>query len=218
MKHVIFLLLILAFCFGCHESNSVEPILDSSTQLNRSNDLDGTMSVPEKDSDVARSIPSETKYNFNPEALNKECGGCLNGTTLEYIVEGPERHISNAQIWAPSEMTIDGKKINTRHIYTINRVENIGMGGKTLEGTTWGTFEIKAVRKGSQAKLFEGEFKGEIFLNRAKIKLSGKGLGPYAKYNYYSEEEQVCTNKNGKLRCWTSKSNGFLYPDPVKEN
>lgn len=216
MRLVMCIMLFVVIFLGCHESNSVEPILNNSTQLNKSNDLDGTLNVSQ-DKDI-KVVPFSSKYNFNPEAPNKECGDCLNGTTLEYIVEGKERHFNNAQMWAPSEMTIDGKKINTRHIYTINRVENTGMGGKTLEGNTWGTFEITAVRTGRKVKLFEGEFKGEIFLNRAKIKLSGMGLGPYAKYNYYSEEEQVCTNKNGKLHCWTSESNGFLYPDPVKAN
>ncbi len=70
MKRVIFLMLFVAV-IGCHESNSVEPVLDNSAQLNRLDDVNGTLDNPLKNGE-AKVISLLCNYNFNHE-MRKDC-------------------------------------------------------------------------------------------------------------------------------------------------
>jgi len=210
MKRVIFLMLFVAV-IGCHESNSVEPVLENSAQLNRLDDVNGTLDNPLKNGD-AKVTSLLCNYNFNPDDPKKRCGWVVKGS-LDYVLDGLQRYIKNVEIAAPSKMIIDGKKHKVRAHYTINRAENIGLGGKLLNGTTSGTFKI--LKDGNDEEMFIGKFSGEIFLNKTTIKLKGEGVNSYADKYLLAEESQSCSSVNGKLHCWTSVIKGSILSSVV---
>ena len=215
MKQVIFVFLVVALFFGCHESNSVEPILDNSNQLNRQ---DG---MPIQGQNTV-SVRLSCEYNFNPDAADQQCGGLMSGTSLKYILDEPngdgihQRYIRRAQIYSPSKLEINGIIFNTYNIYSLNRKERVTSEGNVVSGKTWGTFRIVENRgtipqKGSHnVVLFKGEFTGDILDNTTKIKLTGEGVETYRNYHLKATEKQNCTSSNGKLHCWTSAIKGRI--------
>jgi len=222
MKRVIFLMLFVAVV-GCHDSNSVGPVLDNSAQLNRLDDVNGTLGNPLKNGGTKTDV-FLCNYNFNPG----QCGDVMNGSSLEYVIDNEikgeliQRYIFNAQIYSPSKMVIDRKSFNTCNIYTINRMEKVTQGGKVLSGETWGTFKIVqytgTVPNENSVALFEGEFTGNIVLNTTKIKLTGKGQLGYRDRYLSVEEVQHCTSNVGKLQCWTANMKGSLSSRVKYEN
>jgi len=206
---------------GCHESNSVEPVLDNSAQLNRLDEVNGALGDSFKFDDMKREI-FLCEYNFNPEARNEQCGGFLNGSSLEYtyIVDSEidenfkYRYVYDVQLYSPSKIVIGNKRHNTCNIYTVNRMEKVTLAGKVVSGKTWGTFKI-VLYKGtvpdkSNVVLFEGEFTGEIEFKTTRIKLTAEGQRSYNKRYLIADEEQICGASTG--RCWTSNMKGSISP------
>jgi len=209
MKRVIFLMLFVAV-IGCHESNSVEPVLDNSAQLNRLDDVNGTLDNPLKNGE-AKVTSLLCNYNFNPYHPRQNCGEVVNGS-LDYVVDGLQRYIKNVVIKAPSTVILDGKRFETFNYYTFSRVENINSAGKLLNGTTKGTFKIT---DRNNVEMFHGKYSGEIFLNKTTIRLKGEGLNSYADKYLLAEEIQNCSSVNGKLHCWRGVIRGSILPSVV---
>jgi len=214
MKHLIFMLLLLVLFLGCHESNSVEPILDNSAQMNRVNNLDdGTLDVPLKGGNT-KEVEFVGNSSFNPD---KKCGAVVNGKSLKYTYDSDvkenivTRWFYDVEVWSPSQMVRKNKTIKTRNVYTINRVEKVTKRGKVISGETWGTFKIFEIGKYSDVLMFQGEFTGEILFKTTTLKLIGKGLiGSYMNRDMIASEKQICSASGGKLHCWTSSMKGSV--------
>ncbi|MEN8193373.1 MAG: hypothetical protein ABFS12_11195 [Bacteroidota bacterium] len=215
MKQLIFALLFMALLLGCHESNSVEPILDNSTQQNKwdNKSAEGILNLPQKDLNT-KEVDIYYKYNFKPG----ECG--KSNKPLKYIIDKENidddymyRHLYDVEIETPSTTVINNKPFKTSHVYKLNRIEKITPGGKILNGTTWGTFKILYGDEDNEVEMFRGDFTGEILFSMVSIKLTGKGLlGSYKDRTLLALEKQVCNSSDGKLQCWTSDAKGKLAP------
>lgn len=213
MKRVIFLMLFMAV-IGCHESNSVEPVLDNSAQLNRFDDVNGTLDNPLKNED-SKEVKFIGNSCFNPA---KKIGEVKNGT-LKYTIDNEakeeffvRRYFYNVKVEAPSQMIINNRSFPTTNVYLINRVEKSTKSGKVISGKTWGTFKIHQIGGHSPA-IFQGEFTGEIEFKTTIIKLKGKGVrGDYLGRGMKASEQLVCTASGGELLCWTSNMEGSILP------
>lgn len=216
MKNAIVAMFFMVLFLGCHESNSVEPILDSSDQMNRMDNItdDVTLNLPGKGGN-SKEVKFVGNSKFNPD---KKCGKVIYGT-LKYTPDNEvkeeffvSRYFYNVKVEAPSQMVINNKTCPTKNIYIINRVEKVTKLGKVISGKTWGTFQIHQMG-GHNPAIFQGEFTGEIEFKTANIKLKGKGVrGNYLGRVFKASEQQVCTASGGELHCWTSNMEGSILP------
>jgi len=223
MKHVIVVMFFVALFLGCHESNSVEPIINSSDQLDKiskSNEL--IFDLPQKDKE-SKEVDFQYNYNFNPD---KGCGSVIGETSLEYTIDKEAhgqffyRSLKDVEIAVFSTMLINNKPIKTKYIYKLNRIEKVTKTGKIISGTTWGTFKMFSVGKYyNNVEIFRGEFTGDILLKTATLKLSGKGVwGSYRDRYLSAVEKQVCNSSNGSLKCLISTVKGKISPRVVSDN
>ncbi|MEN8193372.1 MAG: hypothetical protein ABFS12_11190 [Bacteroidota bacterium] len=215
MKQLIFALLFMAFFLGCHESNSVEPILDNSIQQNKfDNELDE--GVP----DLSSLIDGDTEqlevacdYEFDPENGSGEC--C--GGSLEYFKD-PEpdngyynRHLFNAKVRIPSTMLINNLQHEICIEFLVNRMEKVTASDEIVEGSAWGTFKI--FYRNSEVEIFKGKFTGEIQNEETIITMVGKGLiKNYKNRTFWAKEKQVCNSSDGVLKCWIAEIKGYVFP------
>ena len=212
MIRVIVLLFSVAV-IGCHESNSVEPVLDNSTRLNRIDGVNEIIGNP-IENDESETTTFLSKHDFDPDEGR---GTIVGEKSLEYIIDKEVknkytyRHLIDVEIVVPSEMVINNKVFPTEQVYLLNREEKVTSGGKVVSGTTWGTFKIFSVGKPFNVELFSGEFTGNISLKTTKIVLKGKGVQGHYKDRYFlAEDEQIHTSQNGKLHGWISNMKGTI--------
>ena len=221
MKKIIFILIVAVCCFGCNQENSLEPIIDNSSQFKISEDDFGKQ-FKFRDSEE---ILVNCEYRFDP---CNNCGGLINGSCLDYRyddavtigkygIETTFRYLNDVQYFAPSKIQLNGKTINTCNIYTLNRTEKISQNGKVLDGEVWGSFKViedtghhPLDPTQNPMILFTGKFSGDIDGNVTKIKLAGKGHNFLVNRNLILTELQVCNSSDGTLNCISAGISGKI--------